>query len=132
VKRHHQWSSRMYAVIEAHRHLPFEWGVNDCCLFVSRAYDAMTDSAVTYLIRERYHDHASALRFIAEYGSLEAAVSRYLGDPSTDRAVRGDPVLIDGGEGYALGLCIGSKVVAMGPSGLRELPRSSILKVWHG
>jgi hypothetical protein len=129
VKRH-DWTSRLFAVIEAHKSRPFVWGESDCCLFVARCIDAMTDNALAYLIRERYHDETSALRFIAEYGSLAAAVSRYLGDPVPRRAVRGDAVLFDGGEGDAVGICMGAKVVAMGPTGLRYVPRSEIKAVW--
>jgi hypothetical protein len=57
-------------------------------------------------------------------------VSRYMGGPTNQRATRGDVVLIDGGEGDALGICLGSNVVAMGPKGLRYVPRAEIKLVW--
>jgi hypothetical protein len=129
--RRHDWAARLHEVIEAHKGRSFAWGGNDCCLFVARCVDAMTTNALAYLIRERYHDHASALRFMAEHGGLAGAVSRYLGDPSSERATRGDVVLIDGGEGDALGICLGAKVVAMGPEGVRYVPRAEIKMVWR-
>lgn len=130
MKRRHDWAARLHEVIEAHQSREFAWGENDCCLFASRCVDAMQGNAITYLIRERYHDEATAVRFIAEYGGLAEAVSRYMGDPTNQRATRGDVVLIDGGEGDALGICLGAKVVAMGPTGLRYVPRAEIKTVW--
>lgn len=128
--RRHDWAARLHEVIDAHKAREFVWGGADCCLFAARCVDAMTTNAIAYLIRDRYHDERSALKFIAEYGGLAGAVSRYMGDPSDKRAVRGDVVLIDGGEGDALGVCLGAKVVAMGPDGLRYVPRSEIKMVW--
>jgi hypothetical protein len=130
MSRRHDWASRLYGVIDAHKSREFAWGENDCCLFASRCVDAMTTNAITYLIRERYHDERTALKFMAEYGGLAGAVSRYMGDPTNQRATRGDVVLIDGGEGDALGICLGSNVVAMGPKGLRYVPRAEIKLVW--
>jgi hypothetical protein len=128
--RRHDWAARLCDVIAAHKDREFAWGESDCCLFVARCIDAMTDNALAYLIREQYRDEASALRFIATHGSLQAAVSRYLGDASVGRAVRGDAVLIEGGEGDAVGICLGTQVVAMGPKGLRYVSRTEIKAVW--
>lgn len=120
----------MFTVADEHQGRSFEWGVNDCCLFVARCVDAMTDSDLEAQILSRYSDEASALRFIAEYGSLQAAVSHYLGEPVTRSPQRGDACLIHGGEDYALGICLGGVIAAMGPTGLRHLPLSEVIKVW--
>lgn len=128
--RRHDWASRMFDVAQAHEGRDFSWGVNDCCLFVARVVDAMTDSDFEAQILSRYSDEATARAFILEYGLLEVAVSHYLGEPVTRSPQRGDACLIHGGEDYALGVCLGSHVAAMGPTGLRMLPLSEVIKVW--
>lgn len=127
--KRHDWTSRMFAVIEDHKRREFAWGRNDCCLFVARVVDAMAGSAIEPQLT--YGDEAGAMALIASHGGLKQAASVYLGEPVGGRAVRGDPVLIDGGEGDALGICLGAQVVAMGKGGLRYVPRAEILAVWR-
>lgn len=126
----HDWSSRLFDVIEAHRTRAFEWGKNDCCLFVARCIDAMTDSQLESSLASRYSDEVSALQFIRDSGGLQSAVSSYLGEPAQGRATRGDVVLIDGGQGDAVGVSLGSKTIAMGPTGLMVL-RTAVKAVWR-
>lgn len=121
--------SGLFDVIEAHRNRHFAWGSDYCALFVARCVDAMTGSEIELSLLAKY-DEGSAKRFAAR-GDLVAAVTEYLGPPREGRAIRGDVVTVDGGEGEALGICMGSKVVCLGADGLRYLPRSSILKVWR-
>jgi hypothetical protein len=128
--KRHDWASRMFEQMELHKHREFQWGVNDCCLFVARVIDSMTDSDLVTVLQAAYSDERSALKFIAFHGDLASAVSAYLGEPVVRRPVRGDAVLFDGGEGDALGICIGTSVVAVGPTGLRIVPRPDIRKVW--
>ena len=91
----------------------------------------MTDSDLETRLSVRYSDERGALRMIADAGSLEAAASAFLGESCEDFASRGDAVLIDGGHGDAVGICIGMYVVAMGPQGLHRLSRDEIRKTWH-
>ena len=128
--RRHDWASRLFAVADEHQDRSFAWGVNDCCLFVARCIDAMTDSDLEAQILSRYSDVDSARAFVLEYGLLSVAVSHYLGEPVTRSPQRGDAVLIHGGEDYAVGICLGSQIAAMGPTGLRMLPLSEVIKVW--
>lgn len=128
--RRYDWASRMFDVVTAHQDRAFEWGSADCCLFVARVIDAMTDSDLEAQISARYSDEASALRFIAEHGSLEDAVSFYLGDLQAVSPQRGDAVLIHGGEDFAVGVCLGGSVAGMGPRGLHLLPVSEVIGVW--
>jgi len=128
--RRHDWAALMFETSMAHQDCDFAWGVNDCCLFVARVIDAMTDSDLEAQILSRYSDHASALAFIAEHGSLESAVSHYLGTAVQGSPMRGDAVLIDGGEDFAIGVCLGGVSAGMCPNGLRQLPMSEVIKVW--
>jgi hypothetical protein len=129
--RRNDWASRMHGVIAEHRSRRFVWGADDCCFFVARVIDAMTDSTIEAQLYELYGDEGGAKRFIAQHGGMREAVSSILGSESDQRATRGDAVLIeDGNGGYALGICLGSKVVAMGPTGLREVPRVKDMPAW--
>lgn len=129
--RRNDWASRMFAVIEQHLRRPFEYAQNDCSLFVARVVDAMTDSTFEAQILAEYKDEESALALIARHGSLSAAVSHYLGPPSNERALRGDVVMFDGGQGDAVGIWDGRQIVAMGESGLRSLRRTEVRQVWR-
>lgn len=129
--RQHDWVERLIDVIAAHESRAFEWGKDDCCLFVARAVDAMTGSDLEARLNSEYDDEYSALRLIATHGDLAGAVSHFLGQPADTYAGRGDVVLLAGGEGDALGICIGPHIVAMGPDGLRRLPRGEIKAVWR-
>ena len=130
MSRNADWVDQMFATIEAHTDLPFEWGVNDCCIFVARVIDAMTSSTIEADLSAEYHDEETALAFIASHGSLEAAVSVFLGDPVPGMAMRGDAVLLDGGNGPALGIMLGDVIAAMGPDGIVYMPRGAALMRW--
>jgi hypothetical protein len=118
----------MFAQIDASTHMPFKWGVNDCCQFVARVVDAMTESNLVAQLT--YGNEDGALSCLYGHGSLEKAVTSFLGEPVADRATRGDVVLFQGGEGDSVGICIGNQIVGVGPEGLRRVPRSEIRTVW--
>ena len=128
--RREDWVEKMWLAIDDHADTEFVWGVNDCCLFVARVVDAMTDSDIETQLNASYTDEKTALAYIASFGSLEAAVSSYLGQPEPGRPLRGDVVLIDGGEGPALGILVGGHIAGMGPNGFVYLPRSEALQRW--
>lgn len=123
------WSSRLFAVIEAHRHRSFAWGSDDCGLFASRCYDAMHGTDIEERLLAEYAEEG-AQRLVARR-SMAELVTAYIGEPVNARAVRGDIVTVDGGEGEALGVCLGSKVAALGANGLRYLSRADITGVWR-
>src|SRR6478609_10109074 len=116
--RRNDWASRMFDVIAEHAERPFAWGKDDCCLFVARVWDAMNDTSHELTLQIAYHDEPSALAFIESHGDLKSAVTAFLGEPIEARATRGDAVMINGGLDMAMGICLGSEVVAMGPTGL--------------
>jgi len=128
--RRADWVGQMWLAIEDHADTEFVWGVNDCCLFVARVVDAMTDSDIETELNASYTDEQTALAYIALFGSLEAAVSSHLGQPEPGRPLRGDVVLIDGGDGPALGILVGGHIAGMGPNGFVYLPRGEALQRW--
>ena len=130
--RRHDWASRLFDVATDHMERPFAWGKDDCCLFVVRAVDAMTDSQLEATLGELYQDEAGALQLIQTRGDLKGAVSEFLGSPVSERAKRCDVVLFEGGTGHAVGICFGAEVRAMGPQGMQRIRREEIepLAVW--
>ena len=130
MSRRQDWVAQMWFTIEDHADAEFLWGVNDCCLFVARVIDAMTDTSHELDLASQYSDEATALAYIASHGSLETAVSFHLGNPSSGRAQRGDAVMCANNGNPCIGICVGSTVACVGESGLRWLPRSEILTRW--
>ena len=74
------WLDKMWETIEAHEGRAFAWGVDDCCLFAARVYDAMHDTHHAEALAARYHDEASALEYIEAQGGIGPAVCEYLGE----------------------------------------------------
>jgi hypothetical protein len=127
--KRNDWSSRLFAVIEEHRHRSFAWGSDDCGLFMARCRDATHGTDIEQRVLADYAEE-SAQRKVASR-SLVELISAYIGPPTDARAVRGDIVTVDGGEGPAGGVCLGSKVAALGANGLHYLSRADITAVWR-
>lgn len=94
--RHESWKIRLSLLVEDYRHIPFEWGVNDCITFAARAVDAVTGLGVYEIVRAKYHwnDVRSAAKLIANHGGLSNLISEVLGVPNPPfSAKHGDIVL---------------------------------------
>ena len=129
--RRHDWSSRLYYQIDAHKALPFSWGSNDCCLFAARVVDSMCDTDHEGTLREKYQDEASALEYILRSGGIAEAVDTFIGKHKTEgRPVRGDVVLFNGSNGETLGICLGRYIAAMGRDGVVYSDRGSVICYW--
>lgn len=128
--RRNDWPQRMWAEIAHWQSVPFEWGKNDCCLFVARVTDAICGSRHAARLATRYHDEITALQYIKESGGIGPAVSEYIGSAEPKRPTRGDVVLFDGPHGDTLGVCIGAEIAAMGPDGVVMLPKRIAKMTW--
>lgn len=125
------WQTPFFAYIEAARSLPFEWGVQDCCLFAAGAIDALTGSTLREQLGATYTDEASALAYIASFGSLEGAVSSWLGPSSAPNfAGPGDIILGDLASGPTIGVCLGVICAFSSPAGMLYQQRSVISMCW--
>jgi len=131
LSRRNDWAAQMWAQVEDHSDAPFAWGINDCCLFVARVIDAMTETSHELELASQYTDEETALAYIASYGSLEAAVSSHLGQPEPGRPLRGDAVICTNNGNPCVGICVGSNVACMGQNGLVFLPRKDITTRWE-
>lgn len=138
VNRHQDWPTRLFSFIEERRDAPFEWGRQDCCLFVCDGIHAMTgvDPAKPDF-RGRYKDGLGAARLLKKHGGVEAVagmVCARLGFAPVPvaSAQRGDVVLIHAtaNEEPALGLCLGAQGAFPGKAGLEMHPLGDCQQAW--
>lgn len=108
----------------------FAWGENDCCKFCAGAVKAMTgkDYALDF---ESYKSKSQAYRLLKKYNGVGGVVEKCLGQSkNTKFAKYGDVVMFNTEQGDTLGICVGTKIVAVGNQGMAFLPMSMAKKVW--
>lgn len=131
-ERRQDWPERLFAMIEARRATPFEWGAHDCCSFAADAVLEMTGTDPIADLRGQWTDEVSALRLLKAHGGLEALATERLGVLIAPAfAQRGDVVLhtLTGRE--ALGVCIGDRFAAVGDVGVELVPMSHAVQAWR-
>lgn len=131
ISRYPDWQSRLQAAIAARQARPFEWGVQDCCLFVCDCIEAMTGHDPAADVRG-YSTDREAARLVRELGGMRAiGASRFGAEIAPAMAQVGDVglVLHDGRE--SLALCGGTHWVAPGVESLAVLPLRSALAAWR-
>jgi hypothetical protein len=99
---------------------PFQWGVQDCCLFVGRWLDILTGYG--YVPKEvTWNDAKSAARYIKKtYKSLENGLESNFVKLPSEFASDGDITIYQG----SLFIFSGGHIVSVGEGGLVHLPRS--------
>lgn len=108
---------------------PFEWGQNDCCLFVANAILEITGNDVSTPYRG-YKTRLGAMKKIKNL-SIENLWTKILGDCIPAKMCkRGDVVLYNNNGDPLVGICIGSQFVALREDGLIYLPMSFVEKGW--
>jgi hypothetical protein len=128
------WEARLHDYLESVADAPFEYGRNDCALFVAGAVNAMTGHDFGAPFRGRYKSAAGAVRALRLYGAgnLPSTLSAALGFPvHPSRAGRGDIVT----DGVSAGVCMGGVAKFVSDIGMTDLPRSAWQQVWvvpHG
>jgi hypothetical protein len=129
------WEGRLAALVEARRHVPFQWGVNDCLMFAADAVLAVTGRDPAENHRGWYDDKGSALRHLARgHGSLWKAVEYHLGAAgNVVDARRGDIAIgtwSDDLPGMTLGVVLGAHVATPGPEGLVFNGLRTAMRAW--
>lgn len=121
---------RLEALLRQRWAQPFEWGVNDCWLFVADAILAQTGVDPAAPLRSAYATAMGAGRIVHGIGGLERGVSSFLGPPlrSPMLACAGDVGLTGSG---SLVLCIGERWVGPGARGLVLQPLAAAHKAWR-
>ncbi len=142
-----EFVARVFRAVAARRDRAFQWGTHDCCLF---ACDVIRDAGgMDYAapFRGRYRTAAGAARALRRFlgpsspklrpaGLLEAAAEKITQDNGLEEvpplmAQRGDFVLVGETEGPALGVCLGSHIVAAGPRGTVLRPLAAVRRAWR-
>jgi hypothetical protein len=125
------WRPRLLAEMEAAMHRPFEWGRQDCVLFVGDCIHAMTGKDPVADIRGRYADEAGARALFEELsgGRTWFGMVRTLLDPvPVAMAQLGDVALVrkePGGRSmFVFGIVADDRIAAPSVTGLRFAPRT--------
>lgn len=131
ITRHRDWQSRLQACLAERRLRPFEWGANDCCLFVCDAVLAMTGHDPASDVRG-YSTEREAARIVKRLGGMRAiAATRFGAEVLPTLAQVGDVALVDVDDRLSLALCGGGHWIAPGPARLETLPADAALSAWR-
>jgi hypothetical protein len=129
------WESRLDAILEAQRQVPYQLGREDCFRLACRAVEAVTGVDRWPEFAGRYRTKREALAEIARFGSsFDRAMDWFFGAMSISvlQARRGDIVsLRDPGGDLHLGVCVGARAACYGPSGLTFVPLSACRSAWR-
>jgi hypothetical protein len=133
MKRHADWTLRLTNFVKDKKHVPFEWGVNDCCLFVADMTIAITgvDPAATF--RGTYKTELGAMKALKKQGfdDVEAVLNGAFGSTVSRLDVRrGDVVLFENAGRDIAGVMFG-EVLAPGNFGIETFSPLVIKKVWR-
>lgn len=114
---------------------PFEWGTNDCGLYIADAVKAMTGEDIAYDFRGKYKTETGAKRQLAKLygGGLDKVMDAKLERIEVPFVQRGDVVLFAGDLGPTLGIYFNGGVFSSGPDGSVFLDASfdKILMAWR-
>ena len=122
------WESKMSQALEETG--AFEWGTNDCCMFVFRVAEAITgiDYAKPY---RGYKTSKGAARRLLKYGGVEGVANNSFGESKKPLlAKRGDPVLVKSNDDLALGVCVGDKIAVVTETGLVLISMREAINAW--
>jgi hypothetical protein len=122
------WEDALSDYISIKRHEPFEYGVNDCCLFAAGAVQAITAEDPMVEFRGKYDSLKGSLTVIKEIGAgtLEATMDAKFTEVEIGHAQRGDLAFFDN----SVGVVMGSFAYFVSDDGLDRINRSLWDKCW--
>lgn len=126
------WPTRLIQLLQQRRTMPFEWGVNDCCLFAADAIEAVTGEDPAPEFRDRYSTELGSMRVLKRegYESIEEILRAKLGEPNPNKApARGDIVLVDYMGTLTVGVYFNCAWV-LSEDGLVQAPAKWIVRTW--
>lgn len=125
------WQAALQAVMQSAHGKRFRWGRHDCCQFIARASLAVT-GVDRRAIFERYTTRAGAEEILELTGGMEGLLTLAFGEPvHPSRAMQGDCVLAEIGNGLQPALCMGLNAYAPGRRNLVYVPTLSAIKAWN-
>jgi hypothetical protein len=122
------WEEALVNYIATKRHEPFEYGVNDCCLFAAGAVEAITTEDPMPEFRGQYDSLKGSLKAIKDIGAgtLEATMDSKFPEVAIGHAQRGDLAFFDD----SIGVVMGSFAYFVSDDGLERVNRSLWDKCW--
>jgi hypothetical protein len=122
------WEDALSDYIAIKRDEPFEYGVNDCCLFAAGAVQAITAEDPMAEFRGKYDSLKGSLTVIKEIGAgtLEATMDAKFSEVEIGHAQRGDLAFFDN----SVGVVMGSFAYFVSDDGLDRINRSLWDKCW--
>jgi len=122
------WEDALANYIAIKRHEPFEYGVNDCCLFAAGAVLEVTGEDPMSEFRGKYDSLKTSLKVIKEIGAgtLEATLDGKFPEVAISHAQRGDLAFFDG----SVGVVMGGFAYFASDDGLEQIPREMWDKCW--
>ena len=131
--RINSWEDALVNYITIKRNEPFEYGVNDCCLFAAGAVEAITIQDPMPEFRGQYDSLKTSLKVIKEIGAgtLEATMDAKFPEIEMGHAQRGDLAFFND----SVGVVMGGFAYFVSDDGLERIPRDMWDKCWsvgHG
>ena len=122
------WEDALVNYIAIKRHEPFDYGVNDCCLFAAGAVEAITGEDHMSEFRGKYDSLKTSLIAIRDIGAgtLEATMDGKFPEVGIGNAQRGDLAFFDD----SIGVVMGSFAYFVSDDGLERINRSFWDKCW--
>lgn len=122
------WEDALVNYIAIKRHEPFNYGVNDCCLFAAGAVEAITGEDPMPEFRGKYDSLKTSLIAIRDIGAgtLEATMDGKFPEVGIGNAQRGDLAFFDD----SIGVVMGSFAYFVSDDGLERINRSFWDKCW--
>lgn len=131
VIRYRDWQSRLAQYLAGREAMPFEWGSNDCAMFVCSAIEAISGFDPGHAVRG-YGNEREAARIVKSLGGMPGVGHHLFGQEIHPmQAQVGDVGLIeiDGRESFAL--CGGSLWLGPGLEGITRVPINVALAAWR-
>ena len=122
------WEDALVNYVALKRHEPFEYGVNDCCMFAAGAVLEMTGEDPMSEFRGEYDILKGSLKVIKEIGegTLELTLDGKFPEVSIGYAQRGYLAFFDG----SVGVVMGDFAYFASDDGLERVPRDLWDKCW--
>lgn len=130
MKRTNDWPTKLANYLLEKQKQPFEWGVNDCCLFAADAILAMGGLDVAKDVRGRYKTAIGAHRIMKKLSadSLVELLTQRLGEPN-GVITRGSIIVVESNGEQVVGVFY-QKPWALTEKGLQGMSVDSVIQSW--
>ena len=124
---------RLRQLLRDRQFKPFQWGVQDCCLFAADAVHAQIGVDPAEPLRGRYATDIQAARLLRAAGGVEGIARQVLGDPlpAPLLACQGDVVVVEDAGRDVLAVCVGDCLRLPSEHGMALMPLRAARMAWR-